>query len=56
MAKRIATLVGLELEPSAVHVASVTTAGGLSPETFTGVLEVWDLTLDSFMQDIGYVP
>lgn len=34
----------------------VTTAGGLSEETFTGVLEVWDITLDGFMQDIGYVP
>ncbi len=30
MAKRTPYLVGLELEPSAVHVASVTTAGGLT--------------------------
>lgn len=34
----------------------VTTAGGLSEDNFRGVLEVWDLTLDGFMQDIGYVP
>ena len=30
MAKRIPTLVGLELEPSAVHAAAVTTSGGLA--------------------------
>ncbi len=30
MAKRIPSLVGVELEPSAVHVAAVTTAGGLT--------------------------
>ena len=30
MAKRTPSLVGLELEPSAVHVAAVTTAGGLA--------------------------
>lgn len=34
----------------------VTTAGGLTDANFRGILEVWDLTLDGFMQDIGYQP
>lgn len=32
----------------------VTTSGGLSQENFEGVLAVWDMTLDGFLQDIGW--
>mgnify|MGYP002780751845 CR=1 FL=1 len=32
----------------------VTTTGGLSDASFRGILEVWDVTLDGFMEDIGW--
>lgn len=32
----------------------VTTAGGLSQENFAGVMDVWNLTLDGFLADIGW--
>ena len=32
----------------------VTTIGGLSQENFDGVMEVWNMTLDGFLEDIGW--
>lgn len=32
----------------------VTTKGGLSQANFRGVLEVWNTTLDGFLEDIGW--
>jgi hypothetical protein len=32
----------------------VTTMGGLSPENFTGVMDVWTAVLDGFMEDIDW--
>ena len=32
----------------------VTTTGGLSQDNFMGVMQVWDMTLNGFLQDIGW--
>lgn len=32
----------------------VTTAGGLSPATFRGVMDIWSSTLDGLMEDINW--
>jgi hypothetical protein len=32
----------------------VTTQGGLSSESFEGVMQVWDMSLTQFIQDIGW--
>jgi hypothetical protein len=32
----------------------LTTTGGLPRDKFTGVMDVWNMTLDGFLQDIGW--
>jgi hypothetical protein len=32
----------------------LTTTGGLPRDNFTGVMDVWNMTLDGFLQDIGW--